>query len=314
VCRKPRTTSGACPHCGTSDKTVALTRTPGAAPAADAEAGSRLGQYRIVRELGRGGMGRVLEAVDEPLGRRVAVKVLLQRPADKDVRGQRFLEEARIVGRLEHPGIAPIYALGRAPDGNVFFSMKLVAGRDLDDILNERQRGDGALLREYPLPRLLSVFERIVETVAFAHSQGVLHRDLKPANIMVGAHGEVWVLDWGLAKTLGKAEPVPARRAEALRPDESGHDEPPGSNRDLTAAGSVVGTPKYMAPEQARGTTLDVRTDVYGLGGILYKMLTGEAPHHGPDYLGTVMDAALGDVVPVRSRPGGRRSPWRPSP
>lgn len=304
VCRKPRPQGGTCTHCGSADKTAAASagelraRAPG--PAADTA--SRLGQYRIVRELGRGGMGRVLEAVDEPLGRRVAVKVLLLPPSEKDVRCQRFLEEARIAGRLEHPGIAPIYALGRGTDGNVFFSMKLVTGRNLDDVLNERQRGNREVLREYSLPRLLSVFERIVETVAYAHSQGVLHRDLKPANVMVGTHGEVWVLDWGLAKALGKSEPVPGQPAGPAP-------LPPGPNQELTVAGSLIGTPQYMAPEQARGVAVDVRTDIFGLGGILCKMLTGQAPHKGPDYLGTVMNAAVGEITPVRSRTGGRHVP-----
>jgi len=247
-------------------------------------------------------MGRVLEAVDEPLGRRVAVKTLLVPSSEKDIRCQRFLEEARIAGRLEHPGIAPVYNLGRSADGNLYFSMKLVTGRNLDEILKDRQGGDRAILREYTLPRLVSLFERIVETVAYAHSQGVLHRDLKPANVMIGAHGEVWVLDWGLAKTLGKKEaaaPVPA----AVAPP------PAGANQELTVAGSLVGTPQYMAPEQARGNALDLRTDVFGLGGILYKVLTGQAPNQGPDYMGTVMNAALGEIAPVRSCPGGRRVP-----
>ena len=173
-----------------------------------------MGQYKIVRELGRGGMGRVLEAVDEPLGRRVAVKVLLS-PADKDSRRRRFIEEARITGGLEHPGIAPVYSLGKNPDGSDFFSMKLVAGRTLADILKDIEAGDRNVVRQYPLPRLLSIFERVVETIGYAHSQRILHRDLKPANIMIGTHGEVWVLDWGLAKVIGsKPEPIdPAAKA-----------------------------------------------------------------------------------------------------
>jgi serine/threonine protein kinase/Tfp pilus assembly protein PilF len=305
VCRKPRATSGACTHCGSTDRTAALSNPGATAPparGAAAAASERLGQYRVVSELGRGGMGRVLEAVDEPLGRRVAVKTLLMPPSDKDVRCQRFLEEARIAGRLEHPGIAPVYNLGRAADGNLYFSMKLVSGRNLEEILKDRQSGNRAVLREYTLSRLLSLFERIVETVAYAHSQGVLHRDLKPANVMIGAHGEVWVLDWGLAKTLGKKEPTPVQPVAAAPP-------PAGANADLTVAGSLVGTPQYMAPEQAKGTALDLRTDVFGLGGILYKVLTGQAPNQGPDYMGTVMNAALGEIVPVRSCAGGRRAP-----
>ena len=144
----------------------------------------------------------------------------------------------------------PIYNLGRGPDGNLFFSMKLVAGRDLNEILKERQKGNREVLQAFNLPRLLSVFERIVETVAYAHSQGILHRDLKPANVMVGDHGEVWVLDWGLAKTLGKNEPVSSGTRPSIAPGAS------PANSDITVDGSLVGTPQYMAPEQARGRGL----------------------------------------------------------
>jgi tetratricopeptide (TPR) repeat protein len=256
----------------------------------------------MVREIGRGGMGRVLEAVDEPLGRRVAVKVLLTTGGDP-LQRRRFVEEARITGRLEHPGIAPIYSLGHAPDGSDYFSMKLVAGRNLNDIFNDRQRGDREILRTYTLPRLLSIFERIVETVSYAHAQRVLHRDLKPANIMIGDHGEVWVLDWGLAKAMGPGESKIHTATAVVQA------APPAANPELTTPGSSVGTPQYMAPEQARGNPPDVRTDVFGLGGILYKLLTGLSPHQGPDYMGTLMNAAIGQVAPVRATPMGRRAP-----
>jgi tetratricopeptide (TPR) repeat protein len=262
----------------------------------------KLGQYAVVRELGRGGMGRVLEAVDEPLGRRVAVKVLLTTSTDQ-VHRRRFIEEARITGRLEHPGIAPIYNLGHGPDGSDYFSMKLVSGQDLNEILKARERGDRETLRTFTLARLLSIFERIVETVGYAHAQRILHRDLKPANIMIGAHGEVWVLDWGLAKLMKPGESKVDAAAPPTAPP------PANANPELTDPGSTVGTPQYMAPEQARGNPLDFRTDVFGLGGILYKMLTGLSPNQGPDYMGTLMNAALEQVVPVRLTPKGRRAP-----
>jgi tetratricopeptide (TPR) repeat protein len=308
VCRTPSTANGACPACGrtaapdsASHTIVVDPRIQAALPvgAAD-ELPARFGQYRVVRELGRGGMGRVLEAVDEPLGRRIAVKVLLVPSAEKDVRHRRFLEEARITGGLEHPGIVPIYNLGRAADGSSFFSMKLVAGRSLGDLLTDREKGDRAAVREWTLPRLVSVFERVVETIAYAHAKGFLHRDLKPANIMVGSHGEVWVLDWGLAKSLRFTT------ADAVAPTEIAA---PGATPELSTAGSSVGTPQYMAPEQARGQPTDVRADVFGLGGILYKTLTGRPPFQGPDYMGTLLNAALGEIPPVRATPRGRRAP-----
>ena len=172
VCRKPFNNQGICTRCGKSSQTVtnpkeSRSRTT-APPSTTSDSAQRLGQYRLLRELGRGGMGRVLEAVDEPLGRRVAVKVLLTPGAEKTVQTQRFLDEARIAGRLEHPGIAPVYNLGRGPDGNLYFSMKLVAGRDLNEILKERDKGNREIVQEYTLARLLSVFERVVETVAYA--------------------------------------------------------------------------------------------------------------------------------------------------
>lgn len=312
ACRKTVPASdGVCPHCGHVSKSLSITVPSGnvshthhsgaAARVAPAPQG-KLGHYAVVRELGRGGMGRVLEAVDEPLGRRVAVKVLLTTGSDQGNR-RRFIEEARITGRLEHPGIAPIYNLGHGPDGADYFSMKLVTGRNLNDILKDCQGGNREMLRTYTLPRLLSIFERIVETVGYAHAQRILHRDLKPANIMIGDHGEVWVLDWGLAKAMSPGESKIHTAAPPTAPPAA------NANPDLTDPGSTVGTPQYMAPEQARGTPLDFRTDVFGLGGILYKMLTGLAPHQGPDYMGTLMNAAVEPVAPVRSIPTGRRAP-----
>ncbi|MBL8799652.1 MAG: protein kinase [Planctomycetia bacterium] len=301
-CRRPvSAASGKCPHCGHLEPTAASVPVPSPA-APDAPLPGRVGQYRVVRELGRGGMGRVLEAVDEPLGRRVAVKVLLTAAQQDASRRRRFVEEARITGGLEHPGIAPVYNLGRNPDGSEFFSMKLVAGRDLGDILKACERGERDVLHQYPLPRLLSIFERVVETVAYAHARHILHRDLKPANIMIGTHGEVWVLDWGLAKVLGKSEESTQTGAAAVT-------AAPGANPELTVPGQFVGTPQYMAPEQARSQPLDQRTDIFGLGGILYRMLTGLSPNQGPDYMGTLMNAALAEWTPVRSTPRGRHAP-----
>jgi serine/threonine protein kinase/Flp pilus assembly protein TadD len=307
-CRRPvAAASGKCPHCGHLERTVMTSHVAGQSqtgPSAAAETAllpGRVGQYRVVRELGRGGMGRVLEAVDEPLGRRVAVKVLLTSSQQDASRRRRFVEEARITGGLEHPGIAPVYNLGRNADGSDYFSMKLVAGRDLSDILKACERGEREVLQQYPLPRLLSIFERVVETIAYAHSRNILHRDLKPANIMIGQHGEVWVLDWGLAKVLGKGEESTQQGAAVT--------VAPNANPELTVPGQFVGTAQYMAPEQAKSGPLDQRTDIFGLGGILYRMLTGHSPNQGSDYMGTLMSAALAELKPVRSTPRGRHAP-----
>jgi serine/threonine protein kinase/Flp pilus assembly protein TadD len=327
ACRRPVEANVVrCRHCGRTAVHSSVTqpmnqtsqppqpaRQPAQSPAANLP--RQLGQYRVVRELGRGGMGQVLEAVDEPLGRRVAVKILLQAANDSATNRRRFMEEARITGCLEHPGIAPVYSLGRGPDGAEYFSMKLVAGRNLNEIIDAWHRRDADIGRQYSLPRLVAIFERVVETVAYAHAQNVLHRDLKPANVMVGAHGEVWVLDWGLAKIKdqesGARSPEPAIRSQgpAIAPQARGNPGTSGSDTDQTQAGSIVGTPQYMAPEQAKGTSIDHRADIYGLGAILYKMLTGQSPNKGADYMGTLMNAALGDVPRIRSTPAGRRAP-----
>jgi len=216
-------------------------------------------RYRVVELIGRGGMGGVYLAEDRDLDRHVAVKVLNAAGAAGDLR-ERLLQEARILGRLEHPGIVPIHDVGTLADGRLYYVMKRVRGTRLD----EHARAAG------PVMERLRIFERICETVAFAHAHGVVHRDLKPENIMVGEFGEVLILDWGVAKVLGGAPgpeaPTVARPAGARGPD--------------TEHGTVLGTPGYMAPEQARGEVdrVDERTDVYALGAILRFLLTGETP------------------------------------
>src|SRR5262249_5671786 len=155
---------------------------------------------------GKGGMGVVLKGRDDEVGRDVAVKVLLEEHRDRPELRRRFLEEGRITGQLQHPGVVPVYGLGRLADGRPYFTMKLVKGRTLAHLLAQRPEGADAGRREavapQDRPRLLKVFEQVCQAVAFAHSRGVIHRDLKPANIMVGAFGEVQVMDWGLAKLL----------------------------------------------------------------------------------------------------------------
>ncbi len=238
----------------------------------------------LLEEIARGGMGAVLRGRDADIGRDVAVKVLLEAHLDRPELTRRFLEEARIAGRLQHPGVAPVYALGRMPDGRPLFTMKLIKGRTLTALLTERK--DLAADRS----RFLAVFEQVCQTLAYAHARGVIHRDLKPSNIMVGAYGEVQVMDWGLAKVLphhGEAGEV--RRVAAATEATSVIQTPradldTGEASDETQAGSVLGTPAYMAPEQARGEVEDVgvRSDVFGLGAILCEVLTRRPPFTGP--------------------------------
>jgi signal transduction histidine kinase/tRNA A-37 threonylcarbamoyl transferase component Bud32 len=241
------------------------------------------GRLQLVGEIARGGMGAILKGRDVDLGRDIAVKVLLETHQGKTELAQRFIEEAQITGQLQHPGIAPVYELGVFPDRRPYFTMKLVKGKTLAALLAERK--DPAEER----PRLLHVFEQVCQTLAYAHARGVIHRDLKPSNVMVGAFGEVQVMDWGLAKVLregGVADEAKARQqqqaATVIHTQRSAGSSAPevGSH---TQAGSVLGTPGYMAPEQARGEVelVDERADVFGLGAILCEVLTGQPPFTG---------------------------------
>ncbi len=204
-------------------------------------------RYREVAEHARGGLGRIVRAVDQRLGRTVAVKELLRRDAG-DASEARFLREAMITARLEHPGIVPVHEAGRWPNGDPYYVMKLVEGRTLKELIAEK-----ATLRERLalLPHVIAV----ADAVGYAHSEGVIHRDLKPSNIVIGAFGETIVVDWGLAHDL----------RTPIAPDDA----------------AVVGTPAYMSPEQARGSDsgVDERSDVYSIGAVLYELLAGRAPH-----------------------------------
>jgi serine/threonine protein kinase len=227
-------------------------------------------RYEILERVGSGGMGSVYRARDRELDREVALKVLSLPDPES---AARMLREARVIARLEHPGIVPIHDVGRLPDGRVFYAMKLVIGQRLDQLV---ARGE-------PLAVRLRAFERICEAVAFAQARGVIHRDLKPENVMVGPFGEVLVMDWGLARGAGGA-------AEGAMPLS-------GERVGATSHGAILGTPGYMAPEQARGdiSSLDERTDVYGLGALLHFLLVG-AP---PPATATIPPGRLRSDVPV---------------
>lgn len=236
-------------------------------------------RYQLLGEIARGGMGVVLKGRDPDLGRDIAFKVLRQELSGKPAAVQRFVEEAQVGGQLQHPGIVPVYDIGRFSDGRPYFAMKLVKGRTLADLLAERT--DPAVDRG----RYLRHFLQVCQTLAYAHSKGVIHRDLKPSNVMVGAFDEVLVMDWGLAKVLprgGVADEEKASRAsehptEGLTEIKTARF---GSGSE-TEAGSVLGTPAFMPPEQAGGEIdkLDERADVFGLGAVLCVILTGKPPY-----------------------------------
>jgi serine/threonine-protein kinase len=217
--------------------------------------------------IGRGGSSVVIRAFDSDILRNVAIKLLVSEPGDDAADGERFVEEARINGQLEHPGIVPVYEFGLQPNGRRFLCMKLLEGETLEDALS---RAGPARLEPDRLADFLQVFVKVCDAVSFAHSRGVVHRDLKPANIMISDFGQVYVLDWGIAQLL-------PTRAQATRRVRLSEDETKEREQNQ---GVLIGTPCYMAPEQLRGqqATLDERTDVFALGATLYQMLTGLPP------------------------------------
>jgi serine/threonine protein kinase len=231
------------------------------------------GAYELGEEIGEGAVGVVHRAHDLGLGRVVAVKVLLPKHRGRAELVRRFVAESQVLGRLQHPGIPAVHGRGELPDGRPFFTMKLVRGQTLEALLQARRASSDER------PRFLGLFEQVCQAVAYAHSEGVIHRDLKPANVMVGAFGEVQVMDWNFAKEVDAApadEAVPAGQ-ETLGPAAATLADPGGG----TEGGQVIGTPAYMPTEQARGESADRRSDVFGLGAILCEVLTGQPPFGG---------------------------------
>jgi eukaryotic-like serine/threonine-protein kinase len=227
-------------------------------------------RYRLLERVARGGMGVVYAAEDEKLERRVALKVLDVPGADSDL-ANRLMREARVLARLEHPGIVPVHDVGTLADGRVFYTMKFVEGQRLDKFIEGVES----------VQDRLRLFLRICEAVAFAHARGVLHRDLKPANIMVGPFGEVLVMDWGLAKILRSESETPYRATDPEatileKPKQPGDSNDSAKSSVITGHGTVMGTPGYMSPEQARGEVeiLDARSDIFSLGALLRFILT----------------------------------------
>ena len=256
------------------------------------------GRYQLFGEIARGGMGAVLKGRDPDLGRELAVKVLLAKHCDDPEMVCRFVEEAQIAGQLQHPGIVPIYELGAFADRRPYFAMRLVKGRTLASLLSDR----AAAGRD--LPRFIAIFEAVAQTVAYAHARGVIHRDLKPSNVMVGSFGEVQVMDWGLAKVLpqgGATDDAPAGRPGGETVIATTRS---ASDSDLSLAGSVMGTPSYMPPEQARGEidVLDERSDVFALGSILAEIMTGKPAYIGRNSGEIHRKAARGELAPAFAR------------
>lgn len=259
-------------------------------------AGLRGSRYEIGPVLGKGANGVVHLAGDLRLGRKVAVKL---HPLGAELAGaelQRFTHEAQVTGQLAHPFIVPVHDLGVLPDGRPFYAMKRIEGRTLADVLSALRDGDAQTADTWSTPHFVSVMLRVAQALAFAHDRGVVHRDVKPANIMVGEYGEVLLLDWGVARVLGRArdghERVATWRSEG--------------EEDPTLDGTVAGTPAYMPPEQARGDIFEIgpRADVYSMGVVIYEFLAGQRPIRGKDVREILKRVIEDPIAPPSSRRG----------
>jgi serine/threonine-protein kinase len=254
-------------------------------------------RYEDLGSIGRGGMGEVRRVRDRVMGRVLAMKLLFADLERAPGMRSRFLAEARLTASLQHPGIVPVHDCGALPDGRLWFTMQEIRGRTLGAAIRalHEEAGDGGPAPE-AMRRLLEVHARVCEAVAYAHSHGVVHRDLKPDNVMIGEFGEVFVLDWGIARAARSGIEAP-REPDDGSPDVSAILGP----ASRTQAGGILGTPSYMAPEQALGDRKRIgrRTDVYALGAILYEILCGGPPYAGP---GAWAEVLVGPPVPLASR------------
>jgi serine/threonine-protein kinase len=298
-------------HSSTDDSPADADRTASYAVGTATSDGQR---FRVLRPHARGGLGAVFVALDTELHREVALKEILDHHADDPVSRQRFVAEAEITGGLEHPGIVPVYGLGTYGSGRPYYAMRFIKGDSLKEAIQafhedagskspSPPRGEGARRagegaggtggsRDLALRKLLRRFLDVCNAVDYAHSRGVIHRDIKPANIILGRHGETLVVDWGLAKAVGRADPSVGE--QTIAPSSSGSSE--------TLPGSALGTPAYMSPEQAAGDLdrLGPRSDVYALGATLYCLLTGEPPFDGDDVGETLRKVQLGEFPSPR--------------
>ncbi len=261
-------------------------------------------KYRMHGQIGQGGMGTVFKVFDEGLKRTTVLKVLSPEMMDNPQYLKRFVDEARITGQLEHPNIIPVHDIGVVDRSRIYFSMKYIEGEELGGILRRLRRGDEDAAKRYSLYSLLTIFRKVCDAVAFAHSRGVIHRDIKPDNIMVAKYGEVMLVDWGLARP------------------ENAHDRDTWPEGDMITAmndtsslktrdGMIKGTPAYMAPEQASGQVglVDRRTDIFLLGSTLYAIATLHPPYTG-DNIYDILDNAEAGVFQAP----GQRAPERQLP
>jgi eukaryotic-like serine/threonine-protein kinase len=256
-------------------------------------------RFKVLRPHAKGGLGAVFVALDSELHREVALKQILDSHADDPVSRRRFVLEAEITGGLEHPGIVPVYGLGTYSDGRPYYAMRFIGGNSLKEAIDRFHKDESHRRepgrRSLELRRLLRRFIDVCNAIDYAHSRGVLHRDLKPSNIILGKHGETLVVDWGLAKPLGRSDPQSDAGERTLLPSS-------GSSSEETLPGAALGTPGYMSPEQARGDINRVgpRSDIYSLGATLYCLLTGRAPFEADDVASLLRKVQWGEYAAPR--------------
>ena len=251
-------------------------------------------KYVQFEPMGKGGRAQILACRDTALGRTVAMKQLQAKHANNTQQRRRFLREARLTAQMQHPNTVPVYEIGYKPDGDLYFTMKKVAGRNLYQVLVSLYREEEETVAEFPMDRLLDILIQVGYVLAYAHIHGVIHRDVKPENILAGMFGEAVLLDWGIARIWGMPNEDPS-------PGTS-----PEDYETLDGTGQRPGTPLYMSPEQVLGRIVDERSDIYSLGVVLYEMLTFSLPFQGPD-----PQATFEKIVEDRLQPPSERAPGR---
>lgn len=254
-------------------------------------------RYVALKTLGEGGMGEVALVEDRDIGRMVARKRLLPGSCAESL--LRFVDEVRVVGQLDHPGIVPIHDVGIDEQGEFFFVMKYVEGETLEAVIERLRAGDAATVAAWDTTRRIQLFRSLLNALSYAHDRGVLHRDLKPANVMIGRHGEVMLMDWGVARRLG-SQATTATRGPSRAPARG--------TLSSTAAGALIGTPLYMSPEQAAGVTeeLDARSDLYTACVVFHELLALEHLHEDAPDLTALLERIITFRVPAATRLASR--------
>ena len=268
---------------------------------------SQTEKYTIQKKIAEGGMGSIYQVIDGDLKRPIVLKVMHPKIMENQQMFISFIEEARITGRLEHPNIIPVHDLGVIDEDKLYFSMKEVQGVGLNSILARIRRGDEETCQKYTLFTLLTLFRKVCDAVAYAHSKNFIHRDIKPENIMVGDYGEVLLVDWGLARQVDKPDP----EIQDIELEDVDTLAEAIGNRTKTQYGIVKGTPAFMSPEQARGVTeeIDMRSDIFLLGATLYSIATLTLPFQGVDVYDILDNAEVGNIQHPQDRAPQRELP-----